>query len=66
MPADEHLHQAADTAYGIFYSYCNPVFTGKAKAWKGDPEHNPMLRPLKAALKRLADLEEEDANATSG
>lgn len=49
------LTLAADVAYGTFYPATNTKITGKERAWKGDPEANPMMRPLRAALQELED-----------
>jgi hypothetical protein len=50
---EERLQRAADAAYGAFYPHTATAITGKERAWRGDPAHNPLLRPFKAALTAL-------------
>lgn len=53
------LDRAADVAYGKWYSYTDPKFTGKARAWKGDPDDNPLRRPVRFAIEAYLDALEE-------
>jgi hypothetical protein len=53
------LDKAADVAYGTWYSYTDPKFTGKATAWKGEPATNPLRRAVRLAIETyLAEIEE--------
>lgn len=55
---------AADAAYGRFYPLMGmAVAEGKqARAWRGDVDKNPMLRPLRAALALLDEFEDVKAS----
>ncbi len=50
---EEQLNRAADVAYGMYYPQTNPVLTGKARAWAGPPETNPLRRAVRAAFEAV-------------